>query len=147
MVFLKIYQQHFGFGAAGRWSIQCRAALLEVDGVALFPLCWVGAHAGVCGSLYRSDSGLGHAISLSHSRLTCTFSSLAALSLQHKFFFRTLCILLADDEIGVTLAVQLGSHTYTDSTRSDPIRDGLYVLVPSSCPCDIPCNNAHPQYW
>ena len=40
-------------------------------------------------------------------------------------FFRTLCILLADDEIGVTLAVQLGSHTYTDSTRSDPIRVGL----------------------
>ena len=56
-------------------------SLVEVDGVALFPLCWVGAHAGVCGSLYRSDSGLGHAISLSHSRLTCTFSSLAALSL------------------------------------------------------------------
>ena len=40
-------------------------------------------------------------------------------------FFRILCILLADDENGVTLAVQLRSHTYTDNTRSDPIRDGL----------------------
>ena len=42
-----------------------------------------------------------------------------------RVFFRTLCILLADDENGVTLAVQLGSRTYTDSTRSDPIRDDL----------------------